>query len=150
MLHTSSVSSVVTQVLSNELGFSPCCISCVLWTVLFVSTYVLVLIGLIATFFLMQMAMKGGGGDDFQNRNKLLSLELLQVLDNHLHITKFLFQFLAFCLPWLEVNVLAWLYMYVSFSLGFATSFWVGIKLCRIAWRAWTMPLHSTSVFLIS
>lgn len=47
----------------------------------------------------MQMAMKGGGGDDFQNRNKLLSLELLQVLDNHLHITKFLFQFLAFCLP---------------------------------------------------
>lgn len=102
MLHTSSVSSVVTQVLSNELGFSPCCISCVLWstrTVLFVSAYVLVLMGLIATFFLMQMAMKGGGGDDFQNRNKLLSLELLQVLDNHLHITKFLFQFLAFCLP---------------------------------------------------
>jgi Sec7-like guanine-nucleotide exchange factor len=45
---------------------------------LFVSAYVLVLMGLIATFFLMQMAMKGGGGDDFQNRNKLLSLELLQ------------------------------------------------------------------------
>ncbi len=76
--------------------------SCVLWstrTVSFVSIYILVLMGLIATFFLMQMAMKGGGGDDFQNRNKLLSLELLQVLDNHLHITKFLFQFLAFCLP---------------------------------------------------
>jgi hypothetical protein len=48
---------------------------------------------------LCKMAMKGGGGDDFQNRNKLLSLELLQVLDNHLHITKFLFQFMAFCLP---------------------------------------------------
>jgi Sec7-like guanine-nucleotide exchange factor len=27
---------------------------------------------------LCKMAMKGGGGDDFQNRNKLLSLELLQ------------------------------------------------------------------------
>ncbi len=45
---------------------------------------------------MMQMAMKGGG-DEFQNRNKLLSLELLQVLDI-LSGCAFC-SFWAFCLP---------------------------------------------------
>jgi hypothetical protein len=44
----------------------------------------------------MQMAMKGGG-DEFQNRNKLLSLEILQVLDI-LSGCAFC-SFWAFCLP---------------------------------------------------